>query len=116
MPAVELVAMIDPPPLSIRCGTAVTIEFHTPVRLVSSVSCHTCGVTSFHACTVQMPAFAHTMSRRPSSLTPSASTAVNVSTSRTSALRAMMRRSSASTARTVSSRSAWVAMPYCTVA
>ncbi len=59
MPAVELVQMIDPPPLAIRCGTAATIVFHTPVRLVSSVSCQTSGVTSSQAWTVQMPALAH---------------------------------------------------------
>ena len=63
MPAVELVQMIDPPPAAIRCGAATTIVFHTPVRLVSRVSRHTSGVTSSHACTVQMPALAQTMSR-----------------------------------------------------
>ena len=46
IPASELVAMIDPPPLAIRCGTATTMVFHTPVRLVSIVSCQICGVTS----------------------------------------------------------------------
>ena len=75
MPAVELVAMIDPPPAAIRCGTATTNVFHTPVRLMSSVSCQTCGVTSSQVCTVQMPALAQTMSSRPSCATPSSTAA-----------------------------------------
>jgi hypothetical protein len=51
-PAVELVAMIDPPPAAMRWGTATTMVFQTPVRFVSMVSCHTCGVTWSHGCTV----------------------------------------------------------------
>src|SRR6266568_4929872 len=43
MPAVELVQMIEPPPAAIRCGTLTTMVFQTPVRLVSRVSCQTCG-------------------------------------------------------------------------
>jgi hypothetical protein len=38
MPAVELVAMIDPPPLASRCGIETNSVFQTPVRLVSIVS------------------------------------------------------------------------------
>jgi hypothetical protein len=51
-PAVELVAMIDPPPAVMRCGIAAAMVFQTPVRLVSMVSCHTCAVTWSHGCTV----------------------------------------------------------------
>ena len=73
MPDVELVQMIEPPPAAIRCGTLTTIVFQTPVRLVSIVSCQTCGVTSSQLWMVQMPALATTMSSRPSSATPSSS-------------------------------------------
>ncbi len=85
--------------------------FQTPVRLVSRVSCHTAGVTSSHACTVQMPAFAQTMSRWPSWATPSSTAAFSAAASRTSARVAMIRRSSASTSLTVWARSASVDMP-----
>ena len=61
MPAVELVQMIEPPPAAIRCGTLTTMVFQTPVRLVSRVSCQTCGVTSSQVWMVQMPALALTM-------------------------------------------------------
>jgi hypothetical protein len=49
---VELVAMIDPLPAAMRCGTAATVELPTRVRFVSVVSCHTAGVTWSHGCTV----------------------------------------------------------------
>ena len=111
MPAVELVQMIDPRPAAMRCGAQATMVFHTPVRLVSRVSCHTAGVTSSHACTVQMPAFAQTMSRCPSCATPSSTAAFSAAASRTSVGVAMIRRSSASTSLTVSARSASVDMP-----
>ena len=103
--------MIDPPPLASRCGIATKSVFQTPVRLVSIVSCHTAGVTSSHAWTVQMPALAETMSSLPSSATPASSAALSPWRSRTSAFRAKIRRSSASTALTVSARSASVARP-----
>jgi hypothetical protein len=51
--------MIQPPPAAINCGVATTMVFYTPVRLVSKVSCHTAGVTSSQARTVQIPALAH---------------------------------------------------------
>ena len=109
MPAVELVQMIDPPPAAIRCGTLTTIVFQTPVRLVSRVSCQTCGVTSSQLWMVQMPALALTTSSRPSWATPSSTAAFKAPASRTSATEATIRRSSASTALTVSARSASVA-------
>ena len=44
MPAAELMLMIDPPlPASIIGGTTALMVFHTPVRLMSRVSCHCCG-------------------------------------------------------------------------
>ena len=54
---------------------------------------------------LKIPAFALTMSRRPSSATPSSSAAFNAPTSRTSACRATIRRSRDSTSLTVCSRS-----------
>src|ERR1700751_5796470 len=77
MPAVELVQMIEPPPASIRCGTLNTMVFQTPVRLVSRVSCQTCGVTSSQVWMVQMPALALTMSSLPSWATPSSTATFN---------------------------------------
>ncbi len=115
MPAVELVQMIEPPPAAIRCGTLTTIVFQTPVRLVSRVSCQTAGLTSSQGCTVQIPALADTMSSRPSWATPSSTAAARAAASRTSACVAMIRRSRASTAFTVSARSASVAIAYGTV-
>jgi hypothetical protein len=115
MPAVELVAMIDPPPAAIRCGTATTKVFHTPVRLVSSVSCQTCGVTWSQVCTVQMPALAQTMSSRPSCATPASTADFSAARSRTSVLLATIRRSRASTALTVSASSCSVPIGYPTV-
>ena len=57
--------MIDPPPLAIRWGMAATMVFQTPVRLVSRVSFQISGLTSSQVWTEQIPALAHTMSRRP---------------------------------------------------
>src|SRR5690349_2618529 len=73
MPAVELVMMIDPPlPASIIAGIAALSVFQTPVRLTASISSHASSSID-HALgeNVAMPALALTMSRRPSSDTPS---------------------------------------------
>jgi hypothetical protein len=112
IPATELVAMIDPPPLVIRCGTAATMVFHTPVRLVSSVSFQISGLTSSQAWTVQIPALALTMSSRPRRATPSSTAAPRDSASRTSTRLATMRRPRASTSATVSQRSSEPAIGY----
>lgn len=83
--------------------------FQTPVTLMSIVSWKTSGVVASHAAGMQMPAFATTMSRPPSSLVAFFTTAFWASRSRTSARSRIARRPSASTSRLVSARSSGVA-------
>jgi hypothetical protein len=42
----ELIRMIDPPPLSTRCGRAALAVFQTPVRLMPIVSCQEASSSS----------------------------------------------------------------------
>src|SRR5580692_6300651 len=68
-PAAELVMMIDPLFCATRWSAQALTVFHTPVRLMSIVSCQISSVHSFHGVGKQIPAFATTMSSPPSSLT-----------------------------------------------
>ena len=112
MPAVELVMTIAPPlPASIMAGIAAFNVFQTPVRLTAIVSSQTSSsIDQAFSENVAMPALALTMSRRPSSATPSSTSARTAAPSRTSASRAMIRRSRSSTCFAVSLRSSGVAI------
>jgi hypothetical protein len=92
------------------CGTAARTVFQTPVRLTSIMVDHVSSSISSVGAGVAIPALASTMSRRPSWDTPSSTALVSAARSRTSASVATMRRSSASTWRTVSARSSVVAV------
>src|SRR3954451_11007568 len=112
-PAVELVSTIAPPrPPSIRCGRDTLQVFQTPVRLMSIISRQASSVSSSAGWISNTPALPSTMSSRPSWATPSSTAAFSAAVSRTSALVATIRRSSASTWRTVSARSSSVAGGY----
>ena len=101
--------MIDPPlPASIIGGTTALMVCHTPVRLVSRVSCHCCAEISHSRPQFSTPALATTMSRRPNCSTASATTRCWPSRSRTSTSLARILRPSPSTRRTVSARSSGV--------
>ena len=101
---------IDPLRRSIMCGATALADFQTPVRLTPIISSHWSSVSSQNGAKVQMPALAMRMSILPNSAMPRAATSSSCCWSRTSALIARMRRSSASTCETVSSRSPWVAI------
>ena len=105
---VEPMQMMEPPPAAIRGGIVAEIVFQVPVRLVSTISCHSAGVTSSQACSAHTPAFATTMSSLPSSATPSATAAEMAPASRMSACRETTRRSCASMAAAVVARSSGV--------
>ena len=60
---------MEPPPEAMRWGIDACSVCHTPVRLMSSVSCQMRSVTSSQVWMVQMPALATTMSSRPRSTT-----------------------------------------------
>ena len=109
MPAVELVRMTEPPsPRSTIDGNAARVALKTPVRLMSIMSFHCSDVISQATAHEPMPAFAQTMSMRPSSARPASTTAWTWSRSRTSAMPLTALRPLASTAATVSSRSSGV--------
>ena len=109
--AVEPVAMTEAP--SPRWGSATWIALIVPIRLVSITSVQACsGGSPFIGA---IPACATTMSSRPNSAIPCSSAALSCPRSRTSACTATMRRSSASTRRTVSFRSPGPASEYFTV-
>ena len=65
--------MITAPPWrrSIIGATAALIVFHTPVRLMSIISCHICSSISSAGAKLPMPALAHTTSMWPNSEMPS---------------------------------------------
>ena len=74
IPCVELVRTMDPPrPPSMSAGIAASTVFHAPTRFTSTMSRNVCSRSS-SSVTRMMPAFAMTMSRRPNSRTPSATT------------------------------------------
>ena len=106
----ELVSTIAPPaPRSIIDGIAISTVLNTPVRLTSIASCQaSCGSSPIDI--GAMPALARTMSTGPSSATPASKAARSPASSRTSACRATIRRSSASTSLAVSARSSGVAI------
>src|SRR5690348_7793866 len=116
IPAVELVSTIAPPaPRLIMDGIAISTVLNTPVRLTSITSCQA-RWSSSSSVIGAIPALASTMSTGPSSATPASNAARSPASSRTSAWRATIRRSSASTALTVSARSSGVAIGYATLA
>ena len=102
--------MITDPPLPAASidGTAATHVFQTPVRLTSITSCHACSDSSMAGAKLKIPALATTMSSRPSSATAFSVDVRSAARSRTSTTSATIRRPVASTAATVSSRSAGV--------
>src|SRR3954447_10948049 len=105
--------MIDPPlPASIIGGTAALMVFHSPVRLMSRVSCHCWAEISHSRPQLSTPAFATTMSRRPNCSSASATTRCCPVASRTSTSSARILRPSPSTRLTVSERSSGVAGGY----
>jgi transcriptional regulator with XRE-family HTH domain len=89
----HLVSTIDPPrPPAIRCGIPARAVCHSPVRLMSMVSFQLSGaIDSTGPPMLAIPALATTMSRRPSCATPSSTTALTASRSRTSAWAATAR-------------------------
>lgn len=107
-PAAELMMMIDPPPASTRCGAPAITVFQTPRTLMLIESSKIVGVTLSQALGTQIAAFAMTTSSRPSSVTAPSTTDFRPSRSCKSSCADTMRRSSFSTSRTVSSRSAGV--------
>ena len=82
----------------------------TPLRLMSIICPQVSSESSCEAPLDRMPAFAETMSSRPNSATPASTAVFSESKSRTSACAVTIRRSSASTWRAVSARSAAVAI------
>ena len=114
-PLVELMMAIDPPrPASTMSGTVTWRVFQVPVKMTSMASCQAWGASSPNVPAGWIPALATTMvtGPRPSRTLPVGPP--RPARSRTSALRATMRRPIASTAATVSARSASVAMAYWT--
>ena len=100
----------DPPlPPAMMCGTAARIVFHWPVRLTSIISSHTSSSISRVGAGVEMPAFASTMSSRPSWATPSF-TAASRANSRMATCDALSAGQAASTWLTVAPRSSGVAI------
>jgi hypothetical protein len=49
-PTSELVRMIDPPLFATRCGSATFAVYHTPLRLMSMVSCQPSSSSSRAGC------------------------------------------------------------------
>ena len=102
--APEEVSTIDPPlPAAIMGGIAALTVMKVPVSVTSMSSRNWSRSMSQVSCGQEMiAAFAATMSSRPpSSASPASSTDRTAARSRMSALRAMIRRSSASTCLTV---------------
>ena len=103
---------LDPPlPAAIMCGIAALTVMNVPVSVTSMSSRNWSRSMSQVSRGAEMiAALAATMSSRPpSSATPSPSTRLTAARSLMSALRAMIRRSRASTSVTVRARSASVA-------
>src|SRR5690606_7888614 len=110
---IELVMTIDPPrPARIISGTTARTVWNTPVRLTSSMSCHSASLNSQVGRKPTMPALAQTMSMCPNVPIASATAASSCAWSRTSAMRDRTRRPVAATSASVSLRSSPVASGY----